>query len=99
MPSHWKGAIYPNLLVSPYEKSSTEYTYFLAYLKYLNKYALTTNVSTYVKYVKHIRTLYYDNCALHTPLCLPEMDMRSSCGKRFVCWHSHILMTAVDAWI
>ena len=26
-------------------------SYPLAYLKYLNKYALTTNVSTYVKYV------------------------------------------------
>jgi len=31
----------------------------LAYLKYLNKYALTTNVSTYVKYVNSSDTQMY----------------------------------------
>jgi len=45
-------------------------SYSLAYLKYLNKYVLITNVSTYVKYVIHlrVRTIYKDNCTLQIRL-------------------------------
>src|ERR1700689_2579341 len=73
----------------------TYVSYPLAYLKYLNKYALTVNVSTYVtyantfvcqNYLRKIVVLYISNFACQKWICGAQLFYINSSGTQMY-WH------------